>query len=144
MKFFLILILITSFISCFNEPRKNNELSIDNKENLDFLKTLDGQFPYKSKIFENEKFTKRIRKLLGSKYNFLIETWAVETPIKIYNSTFIARACEAHNCGSTNFIIVYNFSNKTMSIGVREEKKISIYSESEKNSPIIADWEKEM
>ena len=109
--------------------------------NLEFLKKLNGKFPSRAKLFDNSSFTKRLKKLLGnSRYNFLSETWAVETPMEFSNNIFVASGCQAHNCNSTNFIIVVDFSENIMYVGIREEDKAKTYSEDGSNSPKVIEW----
>jgi len=109
--------------------------------NLDFLKQLNGKYPYEVKLFDNSTFTQRLKKLLGnSRYNFLTETWAVEIPMEFTNNIFVASGCQAHNCDSTNFIIVVDFSKNVMYAGVREEDKVKTYSEDGSNSPKVTEW----
>jgi len=109
--------------------------------NLDFLKKLNGKYPYEVKLFDNSALMQRLKKLLGdSRYNFLKETWAVETPIEFANNIFVASGCQAHNCGSTNFIIAVDFSNNVMYAGIREEDKVKTYSEDGSNSPKVNEW----
>lgn len=109
---------------------------------LDFLKTLNGKYPDDAKLLENTAFTSRLKKLLGDRYTFLKETWAVETPMEYSNEVFSASACEAHNCGATNFIVVYDFSKNIMYAGIREEEKVKTYAEDGSTSPKITAWEK--
>lgn len=131
--------------------QKSSKTTIDNSaikqpdnstlNNLDFLKKLNGKYPYEVKLFENSILMKRLKKLLGnSRYNFLIETWTVETPMEFANNIFVASGCQAHNCGYTNFIIVFDFSNNVMYAGIREEYKVKTYSEDGSNSPKINEW----
>jgi len=110
--------------------------------NLDFLKKLNGKYPYDVKLFNNSALMQRLKKLLGnSRFNFLKETWAVETPMEFTNNIFVASACQAHACAYTEFIIVYDFSNNVMYAGIREEGKVKTYSEDGSNSPIVNEWE---
>ncbi|MDP1726238.1 MAG: hypothetical protein Q8M15_05600 [Bacteroidota bacterium] len=112
--------------------------------NLDFLKKLNGKYPYEVKLFDNSILKQRLKKLLGnSRYNFLKETWAVETPMEFANNIFVASGCQAHNCGSTNFIIVVDLTNNVMYAGIREEDKVKTYSEDGSNSPKVNEWENE-
>jgi hypothetical protein len=112
--------------------------------NLDFLKKLNGKYPYEVKLLDNSALTQRLKKLLGnSRYYFLKETWAVETPMEFTNNLFVASGCQAHNCGSTNFIIVFDFSNNVMYAGIREEGIVKTYSEDGSNSPKVNEWENE-
>lgn len=110
---------------------------------LDFLKTLNGKYPNDAKLFDNTAFTDRLKKLLGDRYNFLKETWAVETPMEYSNDIFTASACQAHNCGATNFIIVYDFLKNVMYAGIREEGKIKTVAEDGGTNPKITEWEKD-
>jgi len=112
-----------------------------NKENLDFLIDYKGKYPYNVKLLENPALIKRMKKLLReSRFNFLKETWAVESPIEIENNIFTAEACEQHNCGATDFIIVYDFESDLLYIGIKEEYITRIYSESGETCQQIIDW----
>jgi hypothetical protein len=109
---------------------------------LDFLKKLNGKYPYEAKLFDNSTFTKRLKKLLGnSRYNFLTETWTVESPMEFVNNVFVASGCQAHICSSTNFIIVVDFSKNVMYAGIREEGEVKTYSEDGSNSLKVSEWE---
>lgn len=120
----------------------SNTISNSIPNNLDFLKTLNGKYPYEVKLFEEFEFTQRLKNLLGYRYEFLEENWAVESPLQYMNGVFVAKACKAHECGSTNFIIVYDFSNDVMYSGIREDRQVKTYSENGESSPIIKNWQK--
>jgi hypothetical protein len=110
--------------------------------NLDFLKKLNGKYPWEVKLFNNSALMQRLKKLLGnSRFNFLKETWYLENPMEFTNNIFVASGCEQHNCGSTNFIIVYDFSNNVLYAGIREQDKVKTYSEDGSNSPKVNEWE---
>lgn len=110
-------------------------------DNLNFLKILNGKYPHDVKLLENPIFTQRLKTLLGNeRYNFLVENWATEIPIIFSNNFFVAEGCQLHNCSSTNFIIIYNFSNNVMYAGIREEENIKTYSEDGSNSIKINEW----
>ncbi|MCX6250243.1 MAG: hypothetical protein NTX61_05770 [Bacteroidetes bacterium] len=119
------------------KKQQTDKSSIDN---LDFLKKLSGKYPFEVKLFDNPTLTKRLKKLLGKRYKFFKETWAVETPMKITDNIFIARGCQAHNCGSTNFIIVVNLSNNIMYVGVREDDQVKTYSDDGNSCQQLMDW----
>lgn len=109
--------------------------------NLDFLKKANGKYPYEVKLLDNPVLTQRLKKLLGNnRFKFLNETWAVEIPMEFTNNIFVASACQAHSCYSTNFIIVVDFSKNVMFVGIREEDEVKTYSEDGSNSPIITKW----
>ncbi len=112
-------------------------------DNLNFLKTLNGKYPNDVKLLENSSLTQRLKILIGNeRYNFLIENWATEIPMFFSNNIFIAEGCQAHNCSSTNFIIVYDFSKDIMYAGIREEENIQTFSEDGSNSIKINEWKK--
>jgi hypothetical protein len=113
---------------------KNNQPFVDKTDNLDFLKTMNGKYSYEIKLLDNPILTKRLKKLLGNRYSFLKETWSVETPIEVKDNIFSASACEAHNCASTNFIIIIDFSKNVLYAGVRENDIVKTYSEDGSNS----------
>jgi len=105
---------------------------------LNFLRDLEGKYPYEIKLFDNSIFYQRLEKLLGNdNCEFLISNFDVQSPITIKNDVFVAEACQAHNCGDTDFIVVYDFSNDTMYAGIREEGKIRTYSEKGENPTIL-------
>ena len=124
-----------------NQPTVIQQVDRSPLNNLNFLKELDGKYPFEVELFDNTDFTQRLKKLLGnSRYNFLKETWAVEIPIEYKNNVFVASGCQAHNCGSTNFIVVYDFPNDVMYAGIREEDQITTYSENGGSSEKIIKW----
>lgn len=124
-----------------NQKSANTTDDNSTLNSLDFLKKLDGKYPYEVKLFHNSILVKRLKKLLGnSRYTFLKETWAVETPMEFANNIFVASACQQHNCGSTNFIIVVDFSNNTIYAGIREEDNVKTYSEDGSYSQKINEW----
>lgn len=67
--------------------------------------------------------------MFDNRFNFLKQTWAVEVPMEFKNNIFVASACKAHDCSSTNFIIVFDFSNNVLYAGIREDDISKIYSE---------------
>ena len=111
--------------------------------NLVFLQSYAGKYPADVGLFENMLFKQRLYNLLGkTRFNFLSETWAVETPMEISENTFVAEGCQAHNCGFTNFIIVVDFSTNVMYAGIREYSSVEIFSEDTTVSQKIKIWAK--
>jgi len=155
MKFSSLVMLIAVFLlnSCnqrtksvdrdvFPKEIKSNKQQSNNLEsaNLDFLKKVDGKYPYEIKLLENEILNKRLKSLIGNRYTFLKKTWAVEIPMTFKNNIFVAIACQAHNCDATSFIIVVDFTNNNMSVGIKEENQINLFSENGTISPEINNW----
>lgn len=105
-----------------------------------FLTNYHNKYPYDVNLLDNPTIKKRLKNLIGSRFTFLKETWAVETPIKVENNTFVASACQAHNCSATNFIIVVDLQSNTMYVGIREEDVVKTYSEDGTMSSYIEEW----
>ena len=112
------------------------------RSELDFLKGLSGKYPNDVKLLENAAFTKRLKTLTGNRYGFLKETWAVETPMEVKDNIFVASACMAHNCGSTNFIVAVDLTRNKMYAGIREDDKVKSYGEDANHPQALKDWEK--
>lgn len=110
------------------------------KSDLNYLKQFNGKYPEKVKLLGNNPLTSRLKNLIKDKYSYLVETWAVETPIEIKNNMFSAWGCQQHNCGNTNFIIVVDFNKNMVYVGVREEANIKIYSEDGGSNILISNW----
>ena len=158
-KIFQILFLLNLFLILSCETRNNSEKSDkpeikneiiskqnnDIKKELDFLKTFNGRYPHEIKLLDSVVFTKRLEKLLGeNEYNFLIKTWAVESPIEIDNNLFVAEACQVHNCSATNFIIVFDFEKGKMHVGIRKENDIKTFSEDDILPSKVEEWKKKI
>lgn len=108
---------------------------------LDFLKSYDGKYPHEVKLLDNPALVRRLKALVGNRFSFIKETWAVEIPMEVDAMFFKASACEAHNCGYTNFIIVYDFTTDVLYAGVREEQVVKTYSEDGSKNDEIMYWE---
>ena len=109
-------------------------------DTLDFLREFNGKYPNDVKLLDNLTLKLRLQKLLGNRYAFLKETWAVETPIEIKNNIFVASGCQTHNCSSTNFIIVVDLSKKVIYAGIREEEKVKLYAEDGSSNQELNNW----
>jgi hypothetical protein len=121
---------------------KKQEADSSAPANLNFLKKLNGKYPYNVKLLDNVQLKTRLKKLLGTRFTFLKKTWAVETPIEIKNNIFVAKGCETHNCSSTNFIIVVNFTKNILYAGIREEDNVKTYSEDGSIPEPLNEWAK--
>jgi hypothetical protein len=120
-----------------------SELQSKSSDDLNFLRDFNGKYPYEIKLFGNEILVRRLEALLGDRFEFMKKTWAVENPIEVKDEYFIATGCEAHNCASTNFIIVANLNSNKIYVGIREEEKVKKYAEQGGTFPEqIENWEK--
>jgi len=124
-----------------NDESTNDQDDDTGTNKLEFLKELNGKYPNEVKLLENAALIERLKKLLGEeRYNYLNETWAVETPMEYKDNIFLASACQVHNCASTNFIIVYNFSTNILYAGIREDNQVKTYADDGSSSQEINNW----
>jgi len=120
--------------------QQDKQTSNTRKRELDFLKAYNGKYPADVNLLSDPVLKPRLVKLLADRYAFVKETWAVESPMEIKNNYFIASACQAHNCGNTNFIIVADLEKNILYAGVREENKVMKYAEDGSPNPEINKW----
>jgi hypothetical protein len=156
-KIFFVIILL-SLTACLTEPKKNrnentnSDIKIENnnksktskKNGLEFFKLSEGKYPSEIKLFDNTDFVNRLKKLIGYRYDFLEDYWSIEMPIEFKNGIYIIEGCEKHNCGWTNFIVTYDLTYNHLSVGIRDERKVKIFSEKSYHPLIIDEWEKEL
>lgn len=159
MKHYYLYAILFILTSCFIEPKKDIEVHNNKKKELqkrdkhrekivvrkkindfDYLKNLDGKYPFEVKLLENVLLQKKIKKLIGNRFDFLKNKWSTEVPIKIEDGFFIASGCEQHNCNNTNFIIIIELSTNKTFVGIREENEIEIFSDSDFEPTQITDW----
>lgn len=153
-------ILLSLFISC-NNSGKQSETGKDTTGNTDttvrvdpvmippadtlsnsfvYLRSYAGKYPSEVKLLEDSILRPRLQKLLGRRFDFFVNTWAVETPMEVRNNLFVASACMAHNCGSTNFIIVVDLSKDVLYAGIREDDKVTRYAEDGGGNSELENW----
>jgi TPR repeat protein len=107
---------------------------------LSFLNAYADKYPYEVKLLDHPLLSKRVEALIGDRFKYMKKTWAVETPMKVSNGKFIASACMAHNCASTNFIIIYDFAINNFYVGIREDDVVSTYSENRLICDELQSW----
>ncbi|NCQ52449.1 hypothetical protein GW796_11350 [archaeon] len=149
MKKVLFILLTLSLFSCLTEPRK--EIKKEQIENYSkpepiedkkiiFSNIAEGKYPTDINIFENTDFTKRLKNLIGNRYDFLIDYWNLEMPIELNSKVYIFKGCQRHNCHDTSFIITYNLSLNYLSVGIRNETVVETFSERDYHPSEIDDW----
>jgi hypothetical protein len=119
----------TNYLDTAQQAQTSTSLVIPVSSKLDTLKNTNGKYPNEINLFKNPELTQRLQKLLGTRYDFLIKVWAVESQIIANDSVFIASACEAHNCGATNFTIIIDFWKNVVYVGIRENEVAKSYSD---------------
>ncbi|CAN5325386.1 hypothetical protein BH10ACI2_BH10ACI2_24060 [soil metagenome] len=80
------------------------------------LKKSAGKYPNDIKLLENVEIKDRLKKLLGKDFTDLKAHWNVETPMEIENGVFKAGACEAHNCGSNNYLMFVDLKSDSINV----------------------------
>lgn len=109
-------------------------------DKLHFLKGSEGKYPDDINLLKREALKKRLKKLLGNRYKFLIKNFNVQTPIEFDGGIYTAFGCRAHNCADTNFMIAYDFSKDILHAGVREAPQVTVYSENGDIPGKIMEW----
>jgi hypothetical protein len=139
----LFLILLPVFISFGSVAQNNSKVKPKASTSLAYLKNYNEKYPNEVKLFSKPQFVNRVKALTGTRYSLLKKYWDVESPIEIAGDNFIAYACQAHNCDVTNFMIIYDFKNDKMYVGIREEEKAKTYSENGTSiPPRLDEWVK--
>ena len=140
MRIFLLVLSTVLLTSCFEQPKKNvsekpeqtikNTSLINSKKDndIEILRNSEGKYPHELDLFNDYGFRERLKKIVGNnQFNFLLNHWDISHPIEMKRDIYVIEGCEKHNCDWTNFIITYDNLNKYMSIGIRNEKIISVY-----------------
>ena len=139
----LAFLLLLFFISLTVVAQNNSKVKPKTSTSLAYLKNYNGSYPNEVKLFSKPQFVNRVKSLIGTRYSTLKRYWDVESPIEITGDIFIAYACQPHNCDVTNFMIIYNFKNDKMFVGIREEEKAKTYAENRTSIPVRLDeWVK--
>lgn len=87
-----------------------------------------GEYPYDVKLFDNPTLRQRLIRLLGQqRYDMLVEYFQVETPIEYGDGAYHTFGCQAHNCGFTEFEILYYPEDDNLCIRYRIEDNESIF-----------------
>lgn len=122
-----------------NGNTNNSQVSND----LDFLRDMNGKYPYEIKLLDNDILKARIVNLIGDRYSTFKMKWNTETPITVSDNIFVASAFEAHNATATCFIIVFDISNNILYVGMKENGEILLYSENGKSCQQLDNWGRE-
>ena len=73
-------------------------------------------------------------------WEHLIFDCASGLSLEVKNNVFVAWGCEQHNCGSTNFIVVVDLAKNIMFAGIREEDKVTSFSEGPELPQELLKW----
>ena len=109
-------------------PIAANQKSTSSLETL-FKKAI-SEYPYDVKLFDNPTLKQRMIRLLGKqRFDILIKNFEVETPIEYHDGAYSTFACQAHNCGTTEFEILYFPYEDNLCIRYRVDDVESIFME---------------
>ncbi len=124
-----------------NKSATENSARSNEETNLDFLKKYDGKYAHEVPLFEKKIFADRLEKLIGTdNFNMLKDEWTTVMPMEYRDDIFSAEGCKPHDCGSNNYIIVYDFSEDAMYAGISNNEKAETFSENGKTSPKVEKW----
>ena len=127
-----------------NNQTTQQQTDKPDSENLDFLYKLDKKYPYEIKLLDNPIIKKRLKKILGSQYDYLKSIWEVETPIEISNGLFYAWGMQAHSGGDPGAVLMADINKNVLYVGIRKDEQEKIYSEDGSNAPQrLQDWANE-
>lgn len=94
-----------------------------------------GEYPGDINLLENNILKKRIIALIGQKrYDYLIENFQVQTPVEFSNFMYHTFACQAHNCGFTEFEICYIPKSDNLCVRYRVDDVERIFKEKQENA----------
>ncbi len=108
---------------------------------MDSLAFFGDKYPAEVKLLNYDPLVLRIKKLVSDYwFDFLKSHAQVEEPKKLDKNIFSSYFCEAHNCGATNTIIVYDLQQKKLSVGIRENGVAKTWTEESSIPGQIKQW----
>ena len=117
-----------SNLSKADQSTAANQKSTSSLESL--FKNAISEYPYDVKLFDNPTLKQRMIKLLGKqRFDILVKNFEVETPIEYHDGAYSTFACQAHNCGTTEFEILYFPYKDNLCIRYRVNDVESIFME---------------
>lgn len=89
-----------------------------------------GMYPFDVNLLSKPAVKKRLVALLGSgKYNFMVKNFDVQTPIEFGSWNYHTSACQAHNCGTTEFELSYNPDSDALAVRYKVDGREQIFKE---------------
>jgi hypothetical protein len=83
---------------------------------ISFLIKSDGKYPYEVKLLENAELKDRLKKLLGKDFSAMKAYFDVQAPIEIIDGILMTTGCEAHNCGSNQYLLFVDLKNDNINV----------------------------
>jgi hypothetical protein len=102
-----------------NEPKEIPFIPVDpNRASLEFLRNLEGEYPFKSDLFKSEPMKGRLEKLLAHKYMDFIQRMEVQMPVEIQDDLAIMRGLMTHGSGTEEAILVVDIPKNLMWLAI--------------------------
>ncbi|MBE6313978.1 MAG: hypothetical protein E7079_03370 [Bacteroidales bacterium] len=125
----------TPMVSASNLSKADKSIAANQKStsSLEILfKNAISQYPGDINLFDNPTLKQRMIRLLGKqRYEIFIKYFEVQTPVEYFRGAYSTFACQAHNCGFTEFEVLYFPYEDNLCIRYRVEDVESIFMEKE-------------
>ncbi len=89
-----------------------DELTPSGKEAREIV----GKTVTECKLWQNKKFDRRLRKLMGSDYDTMKKFWNTETPIKKFGDFLMMTGCEKQNCADNQYVIFIDLGDGRINV----------------------------
>ena len=113
--------------------------------NLSVLQSFKRKYPSEINLLKNPGLKSRLKALLGTElYAFVKRIRQVESPIEMEDGLFYSWAMQMHSGGDPSAVIMVDFEKDVVYVGIRRDKKSTIYSEDGGEAPQkLIDWTNE-
>jgi len=91
-----------------------------------------GKYPHEINLFDNVEVSKRLKKIVGSKYKEIIENFNTETPIVSENTIYKVTGCKQHECPLFHTTILFDAEKDNFNVVVDNNGKSEEFIEKEK------------
>lgn len=93
------------------------------------LKKMKDKTASDIKLWSKPEVSQRLEKLMGKDYQTMKKFWGVETPMEVEGDILRLTGCEAHNCGSNQYIIFIDTANDNINVHHILEQSLKSYNE---------------
>lgn len=107
-----------------------NEIKIEIPDTeLGFLVTYENKYVTREKLFENEVFAARLKKLDRFNYDALLQFWNTETPITVIDNIAHMSGCKQHDCPSNAYDFFIDLNSDNINIYHFRNNMLKLYQE---------------
>jgi hypothetical protein len=111
---------------------------------LSYLLEYSGKYEFESKLFDNEPLKSRLKKILGSTYDYFMGCCDVQSPINIENGIVFIEGCQAHNCPGVFYVVYIDINSDQIFVGLYDEGTVNLYREGNTTYPNwLLNWKDE-